>query len=723
MSIRVRLILMVLCVAVPCAAAMAWAVEATYRRERSSITQSLRETTRALALAVGRELSAAEAVGRTLAASPDLEDLNLPEFYAQAKKATEPDGGWAVLLDGQRMLVNTSQQLGAVLPTRPPEAERYAKPKDTKVDVSSMFVGTLTGRRAVAITVATVATNGRRYEVSVVVPPERVQRVLDDQRLPDGWMSGVIDQKGVLVARRPDAKRWIGSAASPAMREQIGKHQNGFFRVRSLDGIPSTAFFSRIQGTGWALVISVPDQLLRANANRSMVEAASAAAGMLALALLSAFVVARRLVAPAVALQTAAVALEADALVQYEAQGVSELDAAGSALTLAAAKLKDANRLLEERVAVATAQARDAQQKVEAAQRLEALGRLTGGVAHDVNNLLAVVANSATLLQRRPDDAGRDKRFAAIQRAVADGRALTQKLLSFSRQRRLDPSTLDLRTWLLELLPMVHDEVGEAILVQMEVAADTAPVRVDVTEMRLALLNLASNAGHAMPKGGTLRISAGNSPGDAASDPSVLITVEDTGHGVPDDLRDRIFEPFFTTRGSHGGNGLGLSQVYGFCQFSGGSVRVEGTTEGTAFVLALPAAGPSPLLQPSAALQLSNSRNRLLYVEDNVALGELTKVVLEDMNYRVTWVLNADAALPEVRTCAYDIVLSDFALPGSLNGLELGLRIREEQPKLPFVLLTGYADHGQLATVAGFEVLYKPCTTEELEATLARYVR
>jgi signal transduction histidine kinase/ActR/RegA family two-component response regulator len=720
LSIRLRLILLVLCVALPCAGAMVWAVVATYSREQDSVTQSLRETTRALALAVGRELNAAEAVGRTLAASSDLAGGNLAAFYDQAQRVTMPGGGWVVLLDDERMVLNTSQPMGIPLPARRPAPGRLAHPVGNGVDISTVFSGPITGRRAVAITVATPRAGGGQYDISVVVPPERIQRVLDDQRLPEGWIGTVLDQAGTVVARRPGGLRWAGALVSETMRRRSADEQEGFFRSKSLEGVQNTSFFSRVPGSRWSLAIAVPDRLLREKALRSVLATTAVAGAMLVLALLAAFVVARRLVAPARGLADAATALDNDGAVHYVPQGVAELDAAGSALTLAASRIRDANRVLEERIGQAIEHARDAQQKVEAAQRLEALGRLTGGVAHDVNNLLAVVSNSATLLQRRPDDPNREKRLDAIQRAVASGRELTQKLMSFARQRSHDARALDLRSWLPALLPALQDAAGPRTSIELDLASDTAPVSVDATEMRLALLNLAANAGHAMPRGGRLRIATHNGLLGETQTPAVFVTVADGGPGVAEALRGRIFEPFFTTRGAEGGAGLGLSQVYGFCELSGGTVRVDSSDAGATFTLGLPAAERGTFAVATPAIPRPAGQKRLLYVEDNVALGELSKVVLEDLHYDVTWALSGDAALSESRRAAFDIVLSDFALPGSLNGLELGLRIRGEQPRLPFVLLTGYADQGVQAAEAGFDVLYKPCPVEQLEATLAR---
>jgi signal transduction histidine kinase len=208
------------------------------------------------------------------------------------------------------------------------------------------------------------------------------------------------------------------------------------------------------------------------------------------------------------------------------------------------------------------------------AQKLEAMGRLTGGVAHDFNNLLAVVSTNLYLLKHLEPKSAETPQMAAIERAVKAGTKLTRQLLSFSRRQPLVTEQLLLQERLPDMVELLGQALGSGIAVETELDANAGPVELDAAELELALLNLALNARDAMPDGGRLRIALAR----AASDPAlttdqsaVVVSVTDTGHGIPEHLRERVFEPFFTTKPAGVGTGLGLSQVYGFVRRAGGS--------------------------------------------------------------------------------------------------------------------------------------------------------
>jgi signal transduction histidine kinase len=227
-------------------------------------------------------------------------------------------------------------------------------------------------------------------------------------------------------------------------------------------------------------------------------------------------------------------------------------------------------------------------------QKLEALGRLGGGVAHDFNNLLMVIANNVHLHRRLQPALADSKQLAAIERAIAGGTRLTQQLLSFSRRQTLRPERVRLQEQLPAMQALVAPAVGATIRVEVHVEPGTAPVEIDVIELELALINLAINARDAMPGGGRLRIDAANAadgapPGLAGR--FVAISVQDSGVGVAPEWRGRVFEPFFTTKDAGQGTGLGLAQVYGFCARAGGTATLDSVVgKGTTVHLYLPAA-------------------------------------------------------------------------------------------------------------------------------------
>jgi two-component system NtrC family sensor kinase len=341
-------------------------------------------------------------------------------------------------------------------------------------------------------------------------------------------------------------------------------------------------------------------------------------------------------------------------------------------------------------------------------------------VAHDVNNLLSVVANNVALLKRQPPPAAAEGALQAILRAVDTGRQLTQKLLSFARQRATHTSRVDLRTWLPNLIPLLQTSVRREVVVQLRVSADVSPVEVDASELEVALLNLAVNSSDAMPQGGQLTISAYN---DVHSGPvgMVVIAVQDSGTGIDGETLPRVFEPFFTTKGEGQGSGLGLSQVHGFCTQSGGFVHIDSTPgRGTTVLMWLPAAERKGSRRDDHGASHALPRRRLLYIEDNVELVEPTRALLTEFGYAVEWVAGAESALERVEREKFDIVLSDVSMSGNLGGFSLAQRLRASHPALPVVLLSAHGTEIDRAVAAGYEVLRKPCSPEELTATLAR---
>ena len=230
-------------------------------------------------------------------------------------------------------------------------------------------------------------------------------------------------------------------------------------------------------------------------------------------------------------------------------------------------------------------------------QKLEALGRLTGGVAHDFNNLLTIVSNNLHLMRRLDPKMADSKQLAAIGRAVSSGERLTRQLLAFARRQPLQPEVISIQERLPALLALIAPTLGPRIESSVDVDEKTKAVLVDPAELELAVINLAVNAKDAMPEGGQLTLSARNAAPaeiDITGD-FVVLTVADTGTGIDPELTDRIFEPFFTTKPAGQGTGLGLSQVYGLCAQAGGTARIDSVRgQGTRVSLYLPATDPVP---------------------------------------------------------------------------------------------------------------------------------
>jgi CheY-like chemotaxis protein len=375
---------------------------------------------------------------------------------------------------------------------------------------------------------------------------------------------------------------------------------------------------------------------------------------------------------------------------------------------------------------------------------MEAVGQLTGGVAHDFNHLLAVIATNIELGASLSESAAARERLEAGLRAVERGHQITQRLLAFSRRRPLRAAVTDLRQKLPELKELLEPSIGRQVTLAVEAAPDVWPVRIDDGELQVALLNLVVNARDAMPDGGTVRVSVdnlvlpvGGRPAELHGLPSdvVAITVADTGSGIPPAILGRIFEPFFTTKGEGQGSGLGLAQVYAFAKQSGGAVTVDSELGRGAIVTlylprlvtATPAVPPSPA-RPAPLAWADGGRfegePRILVVDDEKDSAEVTTALLTRLGCRVTVADRARRALSILgEDAAYDLVFSDIAMPDGMNGIELAAIIEHRHPGLPVLLTTGNPQRERLAMAAGREVLQKPYAVNVLIATLKRHLQ
>jgi two-component system NtrC family sensor kinase len=371
----------------------------------------------------------------------------------------------------------------------------------------------------------------------------------------------------------------------------------------------------------------------------------------------------------------------------------------------------------------------DKRLKIEAAlrqsQKLEAMGHLTGGVAHDVNNLLMVVNNNAHLLERMRPGMDTTPAINSIKRAVEAGTRLTRQLLAFSRRQAWRAEVIDLRRWLPSVIDLLRHTLTQSIRIEHEVASDIRMVSVDAAELELALINLAINARDAMPQGGVLRILVRNAGKDEVSldGEFVEVRVSDEGVGIAPELLERVFEPFFTTKEIGKGTGLGLSQVYGFCKQAGGTAVIHSTVgSGTAVSMFLLAAPESSAPPPPPSTALPEGDGRVLLVEDNDDVAAATAALLERLGYRISRASSAAQALALIDSAEepFDGVLSDIVMAGGMDGIELALSLRQSRPELPVVLMTGYTSRLEAAIAAGLTVIAKPCQPAELAGALAR---
>ncbi|WP_374275425.1 PAS domain S-box protein [Brevundimonas sp.] len=392
--------------------------------------------------------------------------------------------------------------------------------------------------------------------------------------------------------------------------------------------------------------------------------------------------------------------------------------------------LKNINELLEERVGLALTEKARAEADLLHAQRLEAVGRLTGGVAHDFNNLLTVVIGALDIVQRAPDGAKRAKLIDAALSAARRGERLTHQLLAFSRRQTLRPEETDLNHLIREGEPLLRQAVGETIALKLKLRRGGAPALVDPGQFEAALINLLVNARDAIKDGGHVTIetqrcilAAGELAG-VAPGRYVCVRVIDDGMGMDAATIERIFEPFFTTKGVGKGTGLGLSQVYGFARQTGGGVKVESAPgEGTRITLYLPqlrriARRDVETADASGAAPADGGR--LLLVEDDPAVSEVAESLLLEMGMDVTTAASGPQAIQRLEADSFDIMLSDVVMPGGMTGIELAAAAHDRWPAMRIILASGYAgdDVDSALAASPWPFLKKPYSAAELARIL-----
>jgi signal transduction histidine kinase/CheY-like chemotaxis protein len=374
--------------------------------------------------------------------------------------------------------------------------------------------------------------------------------------------------------------------------------------------------------------------------------------------------------------------------------------------------------------------------QVRQAQKMEAIGQLTGGVAHDFNNILTVITGTIEILGEAVKDRPHLAQITNMMgAAAARGADLTQHLLAFARRQPLQPRSVDVNALVIDAARLLRPTLGEQIEIESMLAHDSAPALIDPSQLSTAILNLALNARDAMPEGGKLTLETKNVVLDenyAAMNSEVnpgkyvLIAVSDSGMGIPASLLDKVFEPFFTTKDIGSGSGLGLSMVYGFVKQSNGHIRIyseEG--HGTTVKLYLPqAAGVADTLPAEAGIsEIERGDESILIVEDDALVREYVVAQISRLGYDTLAASNGAEALAIINGPErVDLLFTDVIMPGSMNGRQLAIEAQKRRPELKVLFTSGYTEnaivhHGRLD--AGVLLLPKPYISSDL----ARLIR
>nr|WP_250809030.1 PAS domain-containing sensor histidine kinase [Neorhizobium tomejilense] len=377
------------------------------------------------------------------------------------------------------------------------------------------------------------------------------------------------------------------------------------------------------------------------------------------------------------------------------------------------------------------------EEELRQAQKMEAIGQLTGGLAHDFNNLLTVISGNLEMIENKVADAGLLELLHEAQDAAEDGAKLTGQLLAFGRRQPLNPKLADVGNLVSSFSELLRRTLGETIELRTTVTGVSNEALVDASQLQNALLNLTLNARDAMPRGGKLTIEisrvrldvdyAQMYP-DVRTGEFVLISVTDTGIGMPADVKDKAFEPFFTTKGLGAGTGLGLSMVYGFAKQSGGHIQLYSEPgQGTSVRIFLPvahktqAAGPLAVEAGSKQASIPGGTEKILVVEDDPRVRRIAVSRLTQLGYGVIEASNGQEALDQLgQHDGIHLLFTDIVMPGGMTGDELAAEVRARRPGMKVLFTSGYAE----PAIAGRELaqsgswLKKPYTARELAMRL-----
>jgi signal transduction histidine kinase len=720
--LRRRLLLLVVAAILPIAAMSGIALAAIWLQQRDQAERLGLEIARALVIAEDAELRRAMAVLESLSLGPALEQRDFARYHGVMRRVLERHSDWATLTLGDaagRPLLNARQPLGAALPPLV-DPQSYQSAVRTGFPVIGTLARGSEGVWALPVRVPVVRAGEVRYVLTAAVKPEAFVDVLDRQRLPQDWVISVFDARGLRVARSRQHEEFLGREAAPSLKEMMAREgTEGTGITRALEGDRVYTAYSGSAVSGWTVAVGIPPSFVEAGARRSLVVYGGGILLSIAVGILAALFIARRIVVPMAGLSAAAQALGRRESMALPASDILELRRVGDSLQFAEAERtrSDAERqqLLERE--------QQARALAEAANRSK--DEFLAMLGHELRNPLGAIANGARLLGAT-DEATRAHARDVIARQVEHLARMTDDLLDAARAMTgkivLQRRPLDLAEAAARAVAALHasGRVGAHRLVER---LEPAWVDGDPTRIEQVIANLLANAIKYTPAGGGISVSVAREGADA------VLRVADEGIGMPPSLVERAFEPFVQGERpldrSYGGLGIGLTLVRRLAELHGGSAGAAsaGPGRGSTFTVRLPALEtPAKAAAPRAAGAVARGRS-VLVVEDNADARDTLRRLLELGGHRVCVAGDGEAALELLRGERAEVALIDIGLPG-MDGYELARRIRAEidhERKLVLAAVTGYGlpEDRRRSKAAGFDAhLIKPLDLEALAALL-----
>ena len=660
-------------------------------------------------------------MSRTLGASTALKAGDLGAFYDEAAVAVEGTEGWVILANKDSQLLNTREPFSAGATS--PRAQ--GAPLVSAPIIYFTDRGPVLKSPVIAVLAPELSVSPPRYNIGVCFEPSVIQAILDQTKLPEGSIAGIVDANFRVMARTRDAGKWLGQPAANGLVQRIKAGVDGFAKSTTLDGVPSLVYLSKPSRYGWTSSIAIPLSAFASSAWRITAQAVAASGLLLGIGLAWAYHASQRISRPVLALRAAANQLTLGAIPPKLDTGVQEADEVSAALHQAGLRSQEATASLEHRVTDAVNAAREAQAKLLNGQKHEAIGRLTGGIAHDFNNLLQTISVGLQVMEMTSTDNQRGV-LNSCRRATAKAAELVRQMLAFGKAAQLAPQPIDFADFIVKTQELAGKAVGAKIELVASVEPHLLPVFADPVQLELALLNLVFNARDAMPEGGKIAVTATAATPDEISQSSnggfARIDVADDGLGMDEQTLARALEPYFTTKPVGAGSGLGLPQVETFAKRSGGEVRLRSSPgSGTCVSLFLPFTKEAVKAPASNPQDLQAASLRILMVEDDALVSSVVVPALEGAGHAVTLCTSADAAVPLLSSGSpFDVVFTDVVMPGKMTGMDLAAWCAATLPAMGVVVATGFTNQRRDVSA---EVLHKPYEMETLLRALREAVQ
>ena len=732
--VRAHLALLAIVILLPVVVLSAAGLYILLHAEREAAHANVRETARAVALAVDRELTAAEAALRVLATSRYLADGDLQGFYGQATIARTSQNAWIVLFDRDaKQGVNTRFPLGAQLARRNMPEIVTEVMRTQRPAVSDVYMGAMAQSPVLTVDVPVPIENGQRYVLTQAFFPEYFNQVIKERALPEEWIVGIFDSHGRTIARSLRPAEFVGKPGNAELVAAALANREGDLKHPSREGIPIYDAFTHTSRAGWFVAVGVPQQVLEAPARRAVLVASLGTLVALGAAVVVAFLLGRRLEKSIAGTAQSAAALGHGEAPVFVPSDVSEIDQLQATLAEAGAILvreRNARSIAEAERARLLKSEQEARRLAEAQN--EAKDEFLAMLGHELRNPLSAISGAVAVMQSgaaRPEAQAYARDVVARQSGHL-GR-IVDDLLDMSRvmtgKIRLDRRRIDLAEAVRRCIGTL-DAAGRTARHALKLNAAPTWIDADPTRLDQVVSNLLVNALKYTPDGGDIEVEVRREGDDA------LLVVRDAGVGIPAALLPRIFEVFVQGAASldrgQGGLGIGLALVHRLVTMHGGSVTAasEGEGRGSVFMIRLPGvtapARPAPADEPAAK---PATAARVLIVDDHEDARMTLKILLELLGYQV---LEAGDGIEGLRMALAerpDVAVVDIGLPG-IDGYEVAQRMRADAATrdMPLIALTGYGqeEDRRRALDAGFdEHLVKPVDSRDLVAAMTRVLK